>query len=61
MIKHIKARKFKNIIDLELSLLPVDSVIKSIGTNQTHFIIYAEDTNGKEHKIYIPCEEDQIV
>lgn len=57
MIKHIKARKFKNIIDVELSLLPVDSVIKSIGTNQTHFIIYAEDNEGKEHKIYIPCEE----
>ena len=57
MIKHIKARKFKTIIDLELSLLPVDSVIKSIGSNQTHFVIYAEDPNGKEHKIYIPCEE----
>lgn len=57
MIKHIKARKFKNIIDLELSLLPVDSVIKSIGTNQTHFIILVEAPDGKEHKIYIPCEE----
>ena len=57
MIKHIKARKFKNMIDIELSLLPVDSVIKAIGTNQTHFVIYVEDNEGKEHKIYIPCEE----
>ena len=57
MIKPIRAQKFKNMIDIELSLLPVDSVIKSIGTNQTHFVIYVEDPKGKEHKIYIPCEE----
>ena len=56
MIKHIKARIFVNYLTHKLSELHPSSVIKSIGTNQTHFIICVEDNEGKEHKIYIPCE-----
>ena len=57
MIKHIKGSTFAIYLAYRLVDYP-DCVIKSIGTNQTHFIIVVEDTEGKEHKIYIPCEED---
>ena len=58
MIKHIKARTFANYLTHKLIELHPEAVIKSIGTNQTHFIILVENPDGKEHKIYIPCEED---
>ena len=58
MIKHIKARTFANYLTYKLSELHPGCIVKSIGTNQTHFVIYVEDNEGKEHKIYIPCEED---
>lgn len=58
MIKHIKARTFANYLKYKLTELHPDAIIKSIGTNQTHFIILVETPEGKEHKIYIPCEED---
>ena len=58
MIKHITVATFRNKLDTELALMPINSVIKSIGTNQTHFIILVETPDGREHKIYIPCEED---
>lgn len=57
MIKHIKARTFSNYLKHMLMQLHPDAVIKSIGTNQTHFIIVVESPDGGEHKIYIPCEE----
>lgn len=58
MIKHIKARTFANYLTHELMKLHPCSIVKSIGTNQTQFIIRVETPDGKEHKIYIPCEED---
>lgn len=58
MIKHIKARTFTNYLTHELMKLHPCSIIKSIGTNQNNFIIIVQDNEGKEHKIYIPCEED---
>lgn len=58
MIKHIKARVFANYLTHRLREFHPDCVIKSIGTNQTHFIIVVESPGGKEHKIYIPCEDD---
>lgn len=58
MIKHINARIFTNYLKNRLLKIDPEAVIKSIGTNQTHFIIYIEDSSGKEHKIYIPCEEN---
>ena len=57
MITDITVATLRNKLDTELALMPVGSVSKSIGTNQTHFIIRVEDLDGKEHKIYIPCEE----
>ena len=57
MIKHIKAITFANYLTHKLMELHPSAVIKSIGTNQTHFIIRVETPDGKEHKIYIPCEE----
>ena len=57
MIKHIKGSTFAIYLAYRLVDYP-DCVIKSIGTNQTHFIIVVETPDGKEHKIYIPCEED---
>lgn len=59
-IKHIKARTFANYLSFKLTELHPKSVIKAIGTNQDYFIILVEDIEGKEHKIYIPCEEDHV-
>ena len=58
MIKHIKARTFTNYLAHRLRELHPKAIIKSIGTNQTHFIILVETPDGKEHKIYIPCEDN---
>ena len=58
MIKHIKARTFANYLTHRLKEFHPKSIVKSIGTNQTHFIILVETPDGKEHKIYIPCEDD---
>ena len=58
MIKHIKISSFMGHILSEFYKLHPCCVVKSIETNQTHFIIVVEDTEGKEHKIYIPCEEE---
>lgn len=58
MINPIKARTFVNYLTHKLIELHPSAVIKSVGTNQTHFIIVVETPDGKEHKIYIPCEED---
>ena len=57
MIKHIKGSTFAIYLAYRLVDYP-DCVIKAVGTNQTHFIILVETPDGKEHKIYIPCEED---
>lgn len=59
-IKHIKARTFANYLTYKLSELHPGTIIKAIGTNQDYFIILVEDNTGKEHKIYIPCEEDHV-
>lgn len=58
MIKHIKIGSFMGHILSEFYKLHPRCIVKSIGTNQTHFIILVETPEGKEHKIYIPCEED---
>lgn len=58
MIKHIKIGSFIGHIVSEFYKLHPNSIVKSIGTNQTHFIFLVETPDGKEHKIRIPCEED---
>lgn len=56
MMNNIKGSTFAIYLAYKLVEYP-DCVIKSIGTNQTHFIILVETPDGSEHKIYIPCEE----
>lgn len=57
MIKPISALGFMIYVEERLRTLPPGSVIKAIGTGQKDFIIRAEDSTGKEYKLYIPCEE----
>lgn len=57
MNKPIKASQFMIYVEERLRTLPPGSMIKAIGTGQKDFIIRAEDTTGKEYKLYIPCEE----
>ena len=56
-MNNITAQSFLLYMEARLKALPKNSVIKSIGTNQNSFIVVAEDMNGKEYKLYIPCEE----
>lgn len=58
MNKPIKASQFMIYVEERLRSLPLGSVIKAIGTDQKDFIIRAEDSTGKEYKLYIPCEEE---
>lgn len=58
MIKPISALGFMIYVEERLRTLPPGSVIKAIGTGQKDFIIRAEDSTGKEYKLYIPCEEE---
>lgn len=58
MIKSISAVEFMIYLEERMKSLPAGSVIKAIGTGQKDFIIIAQDISGKEHKLYIPCEEN---
>jgi hypothetical protein len=58
MIKSISAVEFMLYLEERVKSLPAGSVIKAIGTGQKDFIIIAQDISGKEHKLYIPCEEN---
>ncbi len=59
MIKSISAVEFMIYLEERLRSLPAGSVIKAIGTGQKDFLIVAQDLTGKEHKLYIPCEEEE--
>lgn len=56
-MKNITVQNFMCYLEARINALPHGCVIKSIGTNQDNFIIYAQDSAGKEYKLYIPCEE----
>ena len=57
-MRNITGINFIHCLSEQLWGLPKESVVKAIGTNQTHFIILMQNPDGKEHKIYIPCEEN---
>lgn len=56
-MKNITLQNFICYLEARMMSLPQGCVVKSIGTNQDNFIIYAQDSAGKEYKLYIPCEE----
>lgn len=56
-MKNITAQSFMCYLEARMMSLPQGCVIKSIGTNQDNFIIYAQDVAGREYKLYIPCAD----
>lgn len=56
-MRNITVQDFMCYLEARVNALPQGCVIKSIGTNQDNFIIYAQDAVGKEYKLYIPCED----
>lgn len=56
-MKNITVQNFMCCLEARIASLPQGCVIKSIGTNQDNFIIYAQDITGKEYKLYIPSKD----